>query len=243
MSPLPLVGVTTSVSVGREPERAYLNASYVRAVQDAGVVPLLLPPGLDPAARDALWPRLAGLVLTGGGDVDPARFGEPPHLATTDIAPARDALEIDLALRAVTERVPLLAICRGVQVLNVALGGDLYQDIGSQVVGAGVHSQKAIRGERTHGVRVKEGSRLAAVLGTTAVEVNSFHHQAVRRVADGLLAVAWAPDGVIEGLEMTRDAGFVLGVQWHPEDLVGHDAPARALFHALADAARAREAA
>ncbi len=243
MNLLPLVGLTTSVSVGREPERAWVNASYLRAVQGAGLVPVLLPPGLDGAARDALWPRLRGLVLTGGGDVDPARFGEGRHPTTTDVAPARDALEIDLAIRAVAERLPLLAICRGVQVLNVALGGDLHQDIGSQIPGAVVHSQKAARAETTHTVRVKEGSRLAAILGATEVAVNTFHHQAARRVGERLVAVAWAPDGVIEGLEMSRDEGFVVGVQWHPEDLVGHDPAARVLFQALADAARAREAA
>lgn len=241
MSLRPLVGVTTSVGSGREPERAYVNASYLRAVQDAGAAPVLLPPQLDAAGREALWPRLAGLVLTGGGDVDPARFGEPLHPTATEVSPARDELEIHLALRALAEGVPVLAICRGIQVLNVALGGDLHQDVGSQVPGALTHSQKAPRSETTHAVRVKEGSRLAAILGATEVAVNSFHHQAIRRLGERLLAVAWAPDGIVEGVEIDADAGFVVGVQWHPEELVAHDAAARALFASLVAAAGRRQ--
>jgi putative glutamine amidotransferase len=158
-----------------------------------------------------------------------------------DVSPARDDLELGLTRRAVADAVPLFAICRGMQVLNVALGGTLVQDILSERPGALVHSQKAPRHEATHPVKVLgEGTRLGRVLGALEVEVNSMHHQAIERLGDGLREVAWAPDGVVEGLEMPDEERFVLGVQWHPEELVGHDQAARNLFAAIVDAARRR---
>lgn len=236
----PLIGVTTSVTVDKDPERAYLNAAYLLAIQQAGGIPVALPPHLDARGRQALWERLDGLVLTGGGDLDPARFGEPRHPTVFDLSPARDELEIDLTRHALDQGVPLLAICRGLQVLNVVLGGSLYQDIPSEPGSIIGHSQKEPRHQPTHPVKVQEGSRLAAVLGTLHLEVNSFHHQAVKGLGRGLRAAAWAPDGIVEGVDMPSVPGFVLGVQWHPEDLVGRDAAARSLFSALAAAARAR---
>jgi putative glutamine amidotransferase len=241
--PLPLIGLTTSVLTGRGPERAALNAAYIAAVQGAGAVPVLLPPHLDAPARDALWARLDGLVLTGGGDVDPARFGEASHPTVADVSAARDALELDLARRAVEEGLPLLAICRGIQVLNVALGGTLWQDVPSQVPGALAHNQTAPRHEPTHRVKLLgEGTLLYAASGARELAVNSFHHQAVKRLGGGLREVAWAEDGLIEGVELPEHP-FAVGVQWHPEDLVEHDPAARGLFAALVEAigaARAR---
>jgi putative glutamine amidotransferase len=237
----PLIGITTSVTVGTIPERAYVNGTYIKAVQAAGGIPLLLTPHFTPEVQAALWQRLDGLVLTGGGDIEPARFGEAPHAAVADVSPARDELELGLTRRALAADVPLFAICRGIQILNVALGGTLVQDIPSEWPDALVHTQKAPRHEPTHAVKVMgEGTRLGRVLGTPEVEVNSMHHQAIKRLGDGLREVAWAPDGVIEGVEMAGDARFVLGVQWHPEELVGHDQAARNLFDAIVDAARRR---
>ncbi|OGL11073.1 MAG: hypothetical protein A3I17_00415 [Candidatus Rokubacteria bacterium RIFCSPLOWO2_02_FULL_72_37] len=241
MSRLPLVGVTTSVTVDRYPERAYLNSAYVRAVELAGGAPVLLPPPLGADARDALWARLDGLVLTGGGDVDPRHFGEPRHPAVAEVSEARDALELELTRRALAQGFPLLAICRGIQVLNVALGGSLHQDIPSEPGSPLAHSQTERRHQPTHHVKVREGSRLAAILGTHEVDVNSFHHQALARLGRGLAAVAWAPDGIVEGVEETAGGDrFVVGVQWHPEDLVEHDPAARRLFAAFVTAAGAR---
>ena len=131
-----MIGVTTSITVGTTPERAYVNSAYIRAVQDAGGVPVLLPPPLDGEARAALWSLLDGVVLTGGGDVDPARFGQAPHPTVYEVAAERDGLELDLTRHALEARLPLLAICRGIQVLNVALGGTLEQDLPSGVAGA-----------------------------------------------------------------------------------------------------------
>ncbi len=237
----PLIGITTSVTVDKVPERAYVNGTYIRAVQAAGGIPLLLTPHFTPEVQAALWQRLDGLVLTGGGDIAPARFGEAPHPAVADVSPARDELEIGLTQRAVADDVPLFAICRGVQVLNVALGGTLVQDLPSEWPNPLPHSQKAPRHEPSHAVKVMgEGTRLGRVLGALEIEVNSMHHQAIKRLGEGLRDVAWAPDGVIEGVEMPGEERFVLGVQWHPEELVGHDQAARNLFAAIVDAARRR---
>jgi len=237
----PLIGITTSLTIDKAPERAYVNIAYIRAVQDAGGIPLLLPPHLTADVQAALWQRLDGLVLTGGGDIEPARFGQARHPKTDDVAPARDELELGLTRRALDEDVPLFAICRGIQVLNVALGGTLVQDLPSERPSAIAHSQREPRAEATHAVKVMgEGTRLGRVLGSLEVNVNSMHHQAIDRVGFGLREVAWAPDGVIEGVEMPGEDRFVLGVQWHPEELVGHDQAARNLFTAIVEAARRR---
>lgn len=233
----PLIGLTTSASVDVYPERAYTNAAYVHAIQQAGGVPVLLPPQLAGSAREELWRRLDGLVLSGGGDVDPARFGEARHPTVYDVSAARDELEIDLTRRALAEATPLLAICRGIQVLNVVLGGSLYQDIPSDLRSPIAHTQKERRDQPTHAVKVQEGSRLARILGRLEVDVNSFHHQAIKDLGRGLHAVAAAPDGVIEGAEVVEHP-FAMAVQWHPEELVGHDSTARALFRAVVEAAR-----
>ena len=214
---LPLIGITTSVSVGQTPERAYVNASYVRAVQGAGGAPVLLPPQLEGRARDEIWRLVHGLVLTGGGDIDPSRFGETPHATVYEVSAARDELELGLVGSALDAEVPLFAICRGIQVLNVALGGTLVQDISSEIATTIAHSQKEKRHEATHAVTVSGETRLADVLGAHDVRVNSFHHQSIKTLGRGLRDVAWAPDGVIEGVEHASAPMLVLGVQWHPE--------------------------
>jgi putative glutamine amidotransferase len=242
----PLIGLTTSTTpdadTGGTPPRAHLGRAYLVAVQRAGGVPVLLPPELEPSARDALWERLDGLVLTGGGDVDPARYGAPPHARVADVSAARDELELELALRAVAAGRPLLAICRGIQILNVALGGSLYPDLAEAFPESPIaHRQAAPRDRATHAVRVCiTPSGLGAVLGDPELRVNSFHHQAVARLGRGLRPVAWAPDGVVEGVDLPAARGLVLGVQWHPEELVARDPAARRLFEALVAAARTR---
>jgi putative glutamine amidotransferase len=234
----PLIGVSTSITVGAHPERAYVNSTYLHAVQQAGGVPVALPPQLSPASLEQLTAELGGLLLTGGGDIDPALFDEAPHPTLSDVAPSRDTLET-AALQVALERgLPVLAVCRGVQVLNVALGGSLYQDVGTDPGTQIPHSQTESRDQPTHKVKVAPGSRLAAILGTDELEVNSMHHQAIKRLGRGLTAVAWAPDQIVEGAELGDPARFVLGVQWHPEELVGHSEPARRLFAALVGAAR-----
>ncbi len=234
----PLIGVTTSVTVGKHPERAYVNSAYLAAIQTAGGLPLPIPPQLDARARDEILAILDGYLLTGGGDLDPATFNEPPHPTLFEVAPARDRLEIALVGFALKTRKPLLAVCRGIQVLNVALGGSLFQDVASDPGTDIQHQQGKPRDEPTHPVKVVAGSRLAQVLGTTDLLVNSMHHQAVKAVGRGVVPVAFAPDTLIEGIELEDDDRFVLGVQWHPEELTERDPSARRLFSALVDACR-----
>lgn len=238
----PLIAVSTSVTVDKYPERAYVNAAYLNAVQQAGGVPVPLPPQLEPGARAEILKHVSGVLLTGGGDVDPARFGEAAHPTTCEVSGARDELEIDLTQWALARRAPLLAVCRGLQVLNVALGGSLYQDIPSEPGSPLDHSQTGLQGKArnvtVHQVKVREGSRLAAILGALDVDVNSFHHQAIKQLGRGLADVAWAPDSIVEGVELVDPAQFVVGVQWHPEELVAQDRAAFNLFAALVDRAR-----
>ena len=240
MSTFPLIGVSMSITVGTAPERAYVNSTYLNAIQQAGGVPVALPAQLSPRSWERLAAELDGLLLTGGGDIDPALFGEAPHPTLYDVAPIRDSFEATAARWALERGVPLLCVCRGVQVLNVALGGSLYQDVATDPGTQLEHSQKGPRNEPSHKVTVTPGSRLAEVMGADEVEVNSMHHQAIKRLGDGLRDVAWAPDGIIEGVEMPGDERFVVGVQWHPEELVGRDQAARNLFDAVVEAARRR---
>jgi len=238
MSSRPLIGVTTSLSIGTSPERAYVNSAYLFAVQQAGGVPVPLPPQLSAASLTRLARGLDGLLLTGGGDVDPALFGEAPHPTVDEVAPARDTLETAVVRIALERGLPVLAVCRGVQILNVALGGSLYQDVDSDPGTAIRHRQAEPRDHATHPVSVKSGSRLAETLGVDELDVNSMHHQAVKALGEGLVPVAWAPDQLIEGVEMTDSSRFVLGVQWHPEELCRDSESARRLFAALVNSAR-----
>lgn len=242
----PLIGVTTSISVGKNlkrPEHAFVNSSYLLAIQQAGGVPLPLPPQLGDRALEELASRLDGLLLTGGGDMDPGVFGESRHPTVYDVSPARDRLETTLARQCMSEGKPIFAICRGIQVLNVALGGSLYQDVASDPGTLIQHQQDndgRPRDEPTHSVKMAPGSLLARVLGNEELQVNSLHHQAVKALGKGLVASAHAPDQIIEGIEL-EDAGatrFVLGVQWHPEELVSKDSAARNLFSAFVSACR-----
>jgi len=215
------------------------NRTYVEAVATAGGAPVLIPPNLDEGALRAIYERLDGLLLAGGGDLDPKHYGEAIHEKCGQIDKARDTVELTLARWALAEGLPVLGICRGIQVLNVAAGGTLYQDIASQMPGSLKHDcwPDYPRNSLAHQVTVNGDSFLAAVLGQTRVAVNSTHHQAVKDVPSNFRAVAWAPDGVIEAIE-GHDHPFALGVQWHPEELV-EDAPhMRRLFEDFVSAAR-----
>jgi gamma-glutamyl-gamma-aminobutyrate hydrolase PuuD len=236
-----LIGVSTSITVGEYPERAYVNSAYLRAIERAGGIHVLLPPQLSASARDTLWRRLDALVLTGGGDIEPRRFGEPAHPKTALVSVERDGLELELVDRALRDDVPVFGICRGLQVLNVALGGSLHQHIPDALGDTVQHAQSELRHVPTHPVKLlTEGTRLGRIIGGSELSVNSFHHQALRTLGRGLREVGWAPDQVVEAIEHEDRRRFVVAVQWHPEDLVEHDAAARALFAAVVEAARAR---
>jgi putative glutamine amidotransferase len=233
----PLVGITTSLRSSPGIDQALINTSYIQAVQQAGGVPVLLPPQLSAEARAELLSRIDGLVLTGGQDVDPALYHEPPHEKLGATSPLRDATELDAIRAGLGRQIPILAICRGLQILNVARGGSLVQDIPSQVEGALLHSVQEPRCGPAHVVELRAGSRLAEISGATSIQVNSRHHQSAERLGARLEAVGHAPDGVVEALELPG-APFVVAVQWHPEDMVGEFESARRLFSAFVKACR-----
>lgn len=239
---MPLIAVTTSIAAaGRQPERIVLNTAYLAAVESAGGTPLPLAPGIGPAALADILSRADGLVLTGGGDVDPTRYGQQPHPETAFVSVARDEMEAAAIRLALAAGKPLLAICRGMQMLNVALGGTLHQHVPDVYGDALRHAQDADRPVPTHMARVEPGSRTAAALGLAAGEteiaVNSMHHQAVDRPGEGLVPTAWAPDGVVEALDLPGYGPWFAAVQWHPEEMAPSVPHARHLFAAFVAAA------
>jgi putative glutamine amidotransferase len=244
-----LIGVTTSElrlasEVRRqrhsEPARAEmaLGMSYLRAVERAGGLPVVLPP-LELDRISPLLDRLSGVLLSGGPDLDPVAYGRSAHPELGPTEPRLDLFEVQLAREADARGLPILGICRGAQALNVARGGTLHQHLPDITDGSIVHRQRQPGSKVTHEVRITPRSGLADAVSCRQLAVNSFHHQGVDRLGSGLHAVAWAEDGVIEGIE-GRGKSFLLGVQWHAETLV--DDPAQlALFEHLVRACEERE--
>ena len=216
----PVVALTAATKPVEGMMRVRLNQAYVDAVRGAGLVPLVVPPLSEPELAGVVE-AVQGIVLTGGEDVDPRVFGASPHPRTQEPHRERDRCEIALARLAHDMRIPTLAICRGMQIMNVALGGTLIQDIPSERPSDIDHDRSADRRMRVHDVRVDSDSKLARAMGGSDVTVNSSHHQAVDRVPSVLRVAARAPDGIIEGAEWTGDDWWMLAVQWHPEELVG----------------------
>jgi len=227
-----------------EQRRFSLGKNYVNNLVAVGGMPVLLP--TTASALDdwqALYASVDGVMLTGGGDVDPSLFGEVAHPATYGVDRQRDEMEMALARWALRDDKPLFAICRGIQVMNVALGGSLIQDLPTQWANALPHSgsQHGLpRHEAAHSVTIEPGTRLAQILGTHQAQVNSFHHQAINRLAEGLRVVARADDGVIEAVE-SPNKRYYLGVQWHPEDMASERADMMRLFSAFVAACRGVE--
>ena len=242
----PVIGIATQSLPGVPGDRQpcwLMGRSYVEELSKVGAIPWLIPliPG-DADTLEEIYARLDGVFITGGVDVDPACYGEPKSelCGTTD--PDRDAVEIALLQHALRRELPVLAVCRGIQILNVVCGGTLYQDVAAQVPAALKHDyfptpEHPSRKHLAHDITVKAGSRLAHILGGT-VPVNSMHHQAVKDLAPNLAATAFAPDGVIEGVE-GAGSQYLIGVQWHPEELTETQPEMARLFTAFAAAARA----
>ena len=227
------IGITVGEALLDERRRYHCPEDYVRAVLAAGGRPLLLPAETVLAAGEELMGRCDGFLLSGGGDLDPRLFGQEPHPKSGRPDPARDRAEIELVRRAVEAGRPLLCICRGLQVMNVALGGDLIQDLPS--AGYPGHEQDEPRWVRTHPIFPERGTFLAEIVPEQAM-VNSFHHQAIGRLAPPLVAAARAPDGIVEAAELPGRP--VLGVQWHPENYAHLSPEAARLFAWLVEAAR-----
>lgn len=244
MNPHPLIGCTTyRKTADQDPpiEILGLMPAYLQAVVAAGGVPVMIPLGLSEENLLAIFERIDGLLLPGGGDIDPTEYRGDAHVTMWGIDEDRDRVEFVMARTAVARQKPLLAICRGIQVLNVALGGSLYEDIATALPEAIKHDYYRIKPRNflAHSVQVQPGSLLAGQLGKTETAVNSLHHQGIRDLAPDLTTTATAPDGMIEAVEVTGHP-FALAVQWHPENLVEDDPNMLALFKGLVQAA-ARE--
>ncbi len=237
-----LVAISATSSEWNGSERVRLSTNYVRSLEGAGLVPFVVPPLTAPGGALALLENAGGLLLSGGEDVDPARYGAARHPATGLPNVPRDVTELALLAAAKTLKLPVLAICRGVQLLNVAMGGTLVQDLPSERPSTINHDESSERTERSHAITLVEGSLVAQATGTRELMVNSYHHQAADQIAPGLHVTATAPDGVIEGLEVEDPDWWVLAVQWHPEDLTLDAEPwDRGIFRAFAEQVRRSE--
>jgi len=242
----PLVGVTMSRGLRQSASSAveinFLSQPYVHALATSGVTPILIPSALTADALRAIYERVDGIVLSGGGDVHPQYLQVDPQAAAlcTEIDEERDQTELTLTRWAMADDKPLFGICRGQQVMNVALGGSLITDIPSQIgkqVTHAIENAPDRRFKLLHSVEVFAKTRLGRILGAGRVEVNSIHHQAVSSLGAGLIATATAPDGLIEALE-APDARFFLGVQWHPEEIFDRHPQMPLLFSAFAETMR-----
>lgn len=245
----PLVGVPTQTLQAIDgipeglPQSWVMNHRYLTALAGVGGAPVLLPllDG-DAATLRAIYERLDGLFLAGGVDLEPSSYGAACHEATGRTDAARDAVELELARWALEDGMPILGVCRGMQIINVVRGGTLVQDTTLLHPGAIKHDYFPTEGYArdflAHAVSPAAGSRLAAAFGSDDVAVNSMHHQGIERMGAGLVATAHAPDGLIEAVEATGDA-WVVGVQWHPEMLIDQDPATRGLFEAFIDASAA----
>lgn len=222
----PIIGVTCSYD--NEKDRYYLSQAYIKTIEAAGGIPIIFS-NLNAGDIQALSKQVDGFLFTGGDDVDPFYFGEEPSLGNGEITPGRDIFELELARLVLCGLKPVLALCRGIQVLNIAAGGTIFQDIYSQWTKPLQHIQKAPRWHPIHKINIKPEAKLAQLLDTVEVRVNSFHHQAVDQVAPGFIVSATASDGVIEGIE-NPEHPFMIGVQCHPEWLWEKDSRFLGLF-------------
>ena len=227
-----VIGVTPSRD---EKGRIFVNHDYLDAVQRAGALPLVLPQTEDIPALEETLARIDGLLLTGGADVGPEMYGEEKLPLCGETAPVRDHMEFFLCQKALEMDLPLLAVCRGHEVLNCVLGGTLYQDIAAQYGDQLKHPCYDTPRDQVHGVAVEKGSLLYRITGLESLRVNSRHHQGIKALGAGLKICGYAEDGLIESVELPGKK-FVLGVQWHPESLSDYREEAQKLFNALAEA-------
>jgi putative glutamine amidotransferase len=238
-NPRPLIGV--SMRYDWEHEFFYLRQTYADAIYGAGGTPLYIPLIANADYLGSIVDRLDGVVLAGSNsDVDPLRYGANPHPKLGPVVPRRDATDAELLRLTEERRVPLLAICYGLQALNVYRGGTLIQDIPSQVEGAIQHAQEGYYVRHAHAISIAEDTLLEELAGGTSTVVNSHHHQGVERLGRELIPVAWAPDGIVEAVENEGSEQWVFGVQWHPEVGWADDSLSKAIFGTFLEAAKER---
>ena len=236
----PLIGITPDVAATGDTAEPLivLQERYARAIQQAGAIPLVLPIALAPATLRRVVESLDGIVVSGGDfDIHPKYYGERATERLGNIREERTEFELELISLALKRDMPLLGVCGGAQAINVALGGSLYQDIKSQVAGAAEHEQGHLKDRGGHAVKIIPGTKLRRIVGRDSLEVNTTHHQSVKKLGKGLIVNAAAADGVVEGLESQGHA-FVLGVQWHPEFLVHRNNEQRKIFSAFVAACK-----
>ena len=242
----PTIGITTQSLQAIDgipaalPASVVMNQRYYEAVAAAGAAPVLIPLLDDIDALRATYEACAGIMIPGGVDMDPGTYGEAPHERLGRVDPARDRVELQLTRWAIEDRKPLLGLCRGLQVINVAAGGTLYQDLDAQLEGAIRHDYFPTFGfDRdyvSHDVAVAPASRLRSLVAIDQLPVNSMHHQGVKRLGAGLVACAHAADGLIEAVESVN-GHWMVGVQWHPEVFEADDPHTRELFRGFVRAA------
>lgn len=234
----PVIGITcTETGSGERGSRNGIGINYISAIEHAGGTPILLPLVQNNSCIEDFLSLIDGLLLSGGVDVDPYHYGEEPRPKLGKIDVGKDHVEMSLITKAMEIDLPILGICRGIQVLNVAAGGTLYQDISMGADTVLKHRQDAPGSYATHAIDVQEGSRLLDILGQPTIRVNSFHHQTVSKAAPGFTISAVARDGIIEGIESTHHS-FVIGVQFHPESMWQNNPVIAGLFVTFAEAAK-----
>lgn len=232
----PIIGLTANQS--KEANNSMLAEDYYMSVVQAGGIPNIIPVITELPVIDEIIKNVDGIILTGGADVDPLYFGEEPMEQLGEVVPKRDCQEIYIAKKCIENNIPVLGICRGIQVLNIAGNGTIYQDIATQVQNIKniKHSQNAPRWHGTHKVKICKNTKTKAVLQEEAIIVNSFHHQAVKKVAENFTVTATSDDGIIEGIEHNSN-DYCIGVQWHPEAMWKRNDGFLNLFKALINSA------
>lgn len=228
------IAVSGVVRTWGEAERTGVNAAYVRAVLAGGGLPIVLSPLIGASRAAAAMEGVDGLLLSGGEDIDPAWYGERPSPLLGCVDRERDVFELALFAIARQRELPILGICRGIQLVNVALGGTLWQDLPSERPHPVDHCPTTGRGTRCHEIELKPGSRAAEALGVGRLSANSIHHQGIKALAPGLIATGWSEDGLVEAVETGPEMPWLLAIQWHPEEMhFDATAPDQGLFAAL----------
>ncbi|MCX6646997.1 MAG: gamma-glutamyl-gamma-aminobutyrate hydrolase family protein [bacterium] len=238
----PVIGLTTCYSYNQKPPDVllpfhYIWGPYIDAIHEAGGIPVIVPVGLEGRYHNKIFDLLDGLLLTGGGDIDPNMYDSTIAMEINQVDPKKDHTEFDLFNLAFNKNIPILGICRGIQLINVALDGTLYQDIPSQVKMAGNHKPDFPLSETCHQVKIEPETRLYKALGESRIWVNSIHHQGIKLHGKGLVVNAKSNDGIIEGIEHPTKK-WVVGVQWHPELMFQTDKTQAKLFKAFIDACK-----
>ncbi|MDP4084831.1 MAG: gamma-glutamyl-gamma-aminobutyrate hydrolase family protein [Bacillota bacterium] len=230
MNKKPIIGITGAyVKHNEYMEGVYVHHDYHKSVAANGGIPLILP-FINAETALEMLPTCDGIILSGGEDLDPKFYGQDPHPQLEETISERDLVEMAIVKYAIEHNIPLFAICRGIQILNVSLGGTLIQDIPSQISKPIQHSQKIDRSLDTHWVTLSKESRLFQIFGSDQVRVNSLHHQAIDKLAEDLHVVALSSDGVIEAVEYNHPTSFLIGVQWHPESMANKNEQMNNLF-------------